>query len=225
MKFLRVLLAFTLIAACTSQTAVPQPTALDLPDDPRIVVTANPISASMLSDCVRSDFVLDTASPPTVPVTRAQVEQSADPLGDRPAPLAVVLGRLTMNLQDSRGDLIRSRPAWVVYRTEMMNKLPRGAGFSRALPRLRVPCTYPPRRSPSLTQPPAKASGEWPAASSAPVDLFSRSLLETATRGLAARRCRRLRLKRWLSCDRNYMANGSANQRGAEVRHGRQAPR
>jgi hypothetical protein len=80
----------------------------------------------MPSDCVRSDFVLDTASPPTVPVTRSQVEQSTDPLGDRPAPLAVVLGRLTMNLQDSRGDLIRSRPAWVVYRTGMMNKLPSG---------------------------------------------------------------------------------------------------
>ena len=77
---------------------------------------------------MRADVVLDTTSPPTVPITRAEVEQRTNPLGDRPAPDAVLLARLTMNLQDGHGIPILSRPVWVVYRTGMMNKLP-GGGF------------------------------------------------------------------------------------------------
>lgn len=130
MKVLLLLLPVALTAACASQTPVPETSAPDLPNDPRIVIRPNPVQASMPSDCVRPDFVLDTTSPPSVPITRSQVEQRTDPLGDRPTPLAVVLGRVTMNLQDSRGDLIRSRPAWVVYRTGMMNRLPSGRPFS-----------------------------------------------------------------------------------------------
>lgn len=121
------LVALALLTACSVELPPAAVPVNELPSDPPIVARPNPPLASMPADCfMRSDFVLDTTSLPTVPITRAEVELRTNPFGDRPMPVAVVLARLTMSLTDRHGNPLQSRPVWVVYRTGLMSKLPSG---------------------------------------------------------------------------------------------------
>jgi hypothetical protein len=115
MKFPRVLLAFTLIAACKSQIAVPQPTAPDLPNDPRFVVRNDPTPLSLPGDCARSDLLIDNGPPPHALVSREEAESKAGGMGDQRPADSAVLGRVTMPRPDFNGNPIRARPAWVLY--------------------------------------------------------------------------------------------------------------
>lgn len=136
MKRLLFLLTLALTAACSVERTTPIPPVLELPSDPPFVIHPNPVPVSMPADCfIRTDFVLDTSSVPSVPTTRADAERRTDPVGNRPAADAVVLGRLTMNLQDRHGSLVQARPVWVVYRTGLLSK-PSG--------HVRIPAASPP---------------------------------------------------------------------------------
>jgi len=85
----------------------------------------------MPADCLtgRPDLVVDTTAALVVPTTAAEIERLTNPLQNRPAPAAIVLAQVTMHLQEQNGRWIDQRPAWVVYRTGEMNKLPSGGPF------------------------------------------------------------------------------------------------
>jgi hypothetical protein len=123
MKFLLVLLPFTLIAACTPQIAVPQPTALDLPNDPRFIVRNDPTPMSLPGDCAGSDLLIDNASPAQALVSRQQAESKAGGMGDQRPADSAVLGRVTMPRPDFNGNPVRARPAWVLYWSGLTHRL------------------------------------------------------------------------------------------------------
>lgn len=135
MKRLLLLLALALTAACSAEQTPPAPPVLELPNDPPLVVRPNPVPVSMPADCfMYADFVLDASLGLSVPTTRADAEQRTNPVGNLPAPDAVVLGRLTMKMRDRYGDPVQSRPVWVVYRIGPPSKLPSGGGFNPGAP-------------------------------------------------------------------------------------------
>src|SRR5438552_9666325 len=85
MRHLAWIATLALLSACIPEQSHPEPTVFLPSLVPQIAAHPNPAPASMPADCaMRADFVLDTTSPPMVPVTPAEVEQRTNPLGDRP---------------------------------------------------------------------------------------------------------------------------------------------
>ena len=128
----RLLAVAGLAVFCACAGATPQPQLTASPSvGPHTIVRTNPAPASMPADCLsaRPDLVVDTTPGLNVPTTVTEVERLTNPIGNRPAPDAIVLAQVTMNLQDRNGHWIAQRPAWVVYRTGEMSKLPSGGPF------------------------------------------------------------------------------------------------
>lgn len=114
-------------SACAGAMPQPEPT-VSPSVGPEAALRVNPAPATMPADCLigRPDLVVDVNAALNVPTTATQVERLTNPLGNRPVPDAIVLAQLTMHSQDRNGNWIDRRPAWVVYRTGEMNKLPSG---------------------------------------------------------------------------------------------------
>ena len=73
--------------------------------------------------------LIDTSSPLVAPITTMDIERRTNPLGNRSAPVIAMLGRVSLNFSDHDGNPIQARPAWVLYWTGEMSRLPSGGPF------------------------------------------------------------------------------------------------
>ena len=134
------LLAVGMAAACSAETPTPVPAVHDLPIDPRIAVRHDAVPLSLPEDCGgRLHALIDTTSPLAAPITRADVEHRTNPRGDRPTPVIAMLGRVTLNFVDRDANPIQARPAWVLYWTGQMSRLPSGGPFIPPQPGVTLP--------------------------------------------------------------------------------------
>ena len=111
------------MAGCTAQLPLPADAALDLPNDPRIVLRRDP-SWTLPADCQVPDLQIDTAAAPPAPISRSEAERRSGGMGDGRAADQAVLGRVTMSRSDIKGNPIQARPAWILYWSGLMHKLP-----------------------------------------------------------------------------------------------------
>jgi hypothetical protein len=136
------LLVLVLASACSAELSTPAPPELELPNDPRIVVRHDLVPLSLPGDCGSAlHALIDTTSPLAAPITLADVERRTSALGNRPAPVIAILGRVSLNFTVD-GNPVEARPAWVLYWTGEMTHLPSGGPFIPPQPGI----TPPPRQ-------------------------------------------------------------------------------